>query len=127
MDYLRRGEGGPPTSSLPKASWGLSLIGSFPSRGTLCFLYKNTPVPMPCYNPWMIQSRSPTSDSHEKEPSSKWNRTIHMPALMHQTLGVSCLHRLHPRHRPHHHEIMDLWHPVPWLVHHPSHVTFGSL
>ena len=30
MGHLRRGEGGPPTPSPPKASWGLSLIGPFP-------------------------------------------------------------------------------------------------
>ena len=41
MVHLRRGEGGPPTPSTPKASWGLSLIGSLPSHVTLCFSIKN--------------------------------------------------------------------------------------
>ena len=44
MVYLRRGEGGPPTPSPPKASWGLLLIGPFPPTGPFCFSIK-TPVP----------------------------------------------------------------------------------
>ena len=41
MVHLRRGEGGPPTPSPPRAPWGLSLIGSLASHGTLCFSIKN--------------------------------------------------------------------------------------
>ena len=43
MGHLRRGEGGPPTPSPPKAPWDLPLIGSLPSHVTLLFLYKKPP------------------------------------------------------------------------------------
>ena len=44
---LERGEGGPPTPSLPSQGhpWPLSLIGSFPSHGTFLFSIKTEPQP----------------------------------------------------------------------------------
>ena len=50
MGHLRRGEGGPPTPSPPKAPWGLSLIGSLASHVTLCFSIKNH-RPIPFFTP----------------------------------------------------------------------------
>ena len=42
MGYLRRGEGGTPTPSPPKASWGLLLIGSCSSSRDPFFSIKTT-------------------------------------------------------------------------------------
>ena len=44
MVYLRRGEGGPPSSSPspPKVSWDLLLIGPFPPMGPFDFSIKTT-------------------------------------------------------------------------------------
>ena len=68
MVYLRRGEGGPPTSSHPSQGhhWGLLVL--------------------------VIQDFVA-------------DQIIVLVVIL----------------------IQDLWHPVPWLVHHPSHVTFGPL
>ena len=56
MVYLRRGEGGPPSSSPspPTASWDLLLIGPFPPTGPFCFSIKN-PRFISHFNSWMIQ------------------------------------------------------------------------